>query len=303
MRRPSSVTAILLVALAGCSSSGSPAAPEVDAAPDVAAETAAEASPDALSTPGTTGAACKVKDDCDPDGSFGSTCYAMSKAASVCISGACDVESAYAPCDQGKGYCLVRPGAPGACVGACSFGLDGAWKQRCLAGVTCVKGTEETAAGGAWTGAKGLCMTGICTSDADCVAPAGKCQVESQSCVPSTRLRTFTGKIGDACTVPAGGSANAGADCFCFGDAGKPGYCMTLCTVGGPACAAGYACSALLPKVSPSGGAGFGGQPDGVSGYCLKSCAIDGDCASLAGGGWCDASVAGGGICRRGAKP
>lgn len=298
------VLGVWLASAGGCSSSSAASAPTEDAAIDAPADVAAEAEADAPTTPGTTGGACKLREDCDPDGSFGATCYAMSKAASVCIAGNCDVDAAYAPCDQGKGYCMKAAGAPSVCVGGCAFGLDGTWLHKCLDGVSCVKGGPmDVGADGAWKSGKGLCLTGLCTTDAECVAPSGKCQVESQSCVPSNRYRTFTSKPGDACTVPAGGSTSVGSDCFCFGDAGKPGYCMTLCTIGGPACGTGFACSALLAKTSDSGGAGFTKQPDGLSGYCLKSCAIDGDCASLTGGGWCDTSVVGSGVCRRGAHP
>jgi hypothetical protein len=306
MRRPSPIVWLipaLLPALAACSSSSSPATPEADAASDTQADVLTDAdAAEAPWTPGTTGDPCSIRDDCDPEGTFGSTCYSMSKTVKVCITGDCDVNKSFTPCDQGKGYCYVSGGG-GVCVGACSFGLDGTWKQKCAAGVTCVPGTESTAADKSWTGEIGFCITGICTSDADCVAPSPKCQVESGSCVPKDSYVTLTGKPGDDCKVSSYGPSVASSNCYCFGDAKKAGYCSNLCTVGGPACANGYTCTALLPKKTPTGGAAFTKQPDGVSGFCAKSCTVDADCATLLDGGWCDTNYAGPGFCRRGVKP
>jgi hypothetical protein len=298
----------------GCSSSSTPstvtptdsgADTKADSAhPDsTPSDTGGDAGDPNQNGPNTTGNTCTTNDQCDPDGSFGSQCIPFDKNVSVCILTSCDSTNDYSPCDHSKGYCEATStgSAQGICVGGCDFGMDGTYSRSCPTGVACVNsGYIALNTDGTWKSGIGTCEGGTCTADTDCAASAPKCQKETMNCVSASNYHTYTKNPGDACTRPASGSST---DCLCWAEAGKPGYCASICTIGGAACATGLNCMALLPKTTDTGAPAWTTEPTGMQGYCLKPCTQDTDCSSITGGAYCETSVVGGGFCEPGTRP
>ncbi len=204
-------------------------------------------------------------------------------------------------CDNDLGVCLTS-GTHQLCFPACSFADDGAAPAGCKGKDTCnVYGWGADAAGKLQ--GVGYCFGG-CTTNDDCKA-GDKCQVEDGLCVKTPTV--YTKKPGDPCGKPAKTTDPSVCNCLYTTAAPSTGYCANSCKVGGAACGTGFTCSPSLPLKDPKDATKtlFSKNPTDMSGYCLKDCATDADCAGLS--AYCDTNVvglaAGKGVCQVGTKP
>jgi hypothetical protein len=184
----------------------------------------------AMLGPGTAGKPCAMDGDCATGGS----CLTMTMGA------------------LGPG--LAYPG--GYCTGNCLKDAD------CGTGGRCVLPVIGQGAG--------RCDQG-CMTDADCRG-GYRCRDQGEgfsACVPGDP-KVPTGQVGQACTVPEGGTspvADASAEASASGDAGASGDCGAVCM------------SDLGGALAMLGGGGM----TAPGGYCSSNCVDDSDC----GGGMC----------------
>jgi hypothetical protein len=254
-----------------------------------------------------TGKACATDDECDTTGEGKGACtkglfggdslYPTNN----CIQRECDLPdpTKVTYCDCDTGVCLST-GSGGICLPACQWKDDGAAPEGCEGKNACnpyAWGTDSTTM--AVVGI-GYCFGG-CKADTDC-SDGQKCQTENGLCVKAKE--TFVKTLGTACT-DADAKDPAKCNCLYATDAAgtKSGYCSAFCTIGGPACAAGYTCDAGLPKTKiADDDIVFTKAPTGFAGNCLKDCTSDADCAGL--NGYCDETAGTGKkTCQIGLRP
>jgi hypothetical protein len=249
---------IIPAALVACSSSSSSSGlAEVDAkdasaeAADAGAESnAPDATSDAPAFSAHVGDDCNKASDCA--GLSSPLCLGAAgddnsvNPTPVCV-GSCPADGI--ACDGTNGFCLDDM-----CMPACEASTTQVTKP-CAGKNVCVlqpKGAQSATA-------PGYCLGG-CRADADC-ASGNRCQVETGYCTKTLRPSRIAGA---PCT-----NEN---DCPCVLPEEKTGYCSPFCVVGDDTCPAGFTCN--IPYTLDS----FGGNPEGVAGRCLKTCATAADC-------------------------
>jgi hypothetical protein len=237
---------------------------------------------------GTTGQPCATDSDCRPPGGPGVNVCSTSLFApdtyyptAVCILPTCAPGSGSTlhfcdgPDDSSSPGVCVPSGAGGDfCLPKCAYDTTGDAATGCLANDTCLTWAAAPESG------FGYCFGG-CTSDSQC--PAGQlCQVDQEICV--TTPTTPTKALGAACTT----ADTASGACYCLAGSKGTGFCTSSCTIGGPSCAAGSTCDALLYTSD-----GYSKQNVGMGGYCLLTCEPDGGPSCPASASCADIFVAG----------
>ncbi len=275
-------------------------------------------SPDTFGPPldggssGRTGATCATAADCDTTGDGISYCtnnlfvIGPLNPTAVCMQASsedvCAPSTAGTPrfCDGGAGLCTKSGDQPSLCEPMCRFDSTGnylangacAGKNACNPEIFALDATTSKAVG------FGTCQGG-CELDADCPA-ASKCDPLHRLCVKTctgdTQCKSgWTGAPATwRCDVARGactffypknpGDVCATSDeCLCVKAAtATTGFCTSVCKTGGAPCASGFTCDARVPEKAADGSTLFSltTQPLGMGGFCLKNCAVDGDCAT-----------------------
>ncbi len=264
------------------------------------------------------GKACTTDDDCDPK-SIGDgwarctkTAYIVGPAnpTAVCVgfgdgsSDACD-PSVSLTCDGDVGFCWkssATGAGPARCDAMCKFDKAGASLTKCLGLNACnIKSVDKS------ENYYGNCFGG-CSKDADC--PSGsKCDPYQQFCAKSCTSDATCGKITgstiwgcdltrSACafkyTKKPGDACTKSDDCPCLkATADTTGQCVSICKTGDGTCPSGTVCDPFLVTKATDGTPLFSGwtkMPDGIGGYCMKTCTADTDCTAF--GQVCDMSGA-----------
>jgi hypothetical protein len=233
-------------------------------------------SPDSGPTPDrTVGKTCSTDADCDVSGMgitfCSNTLFVMGTLypTPVCFGTSCvpSTGGGVTMCDGGFGVCVPST-VDGICAPYCTFGGGGAPATGCAGKNACTPYRWSPDPSGVMAGV-GLCLGG-CRVDADCTK-GDKCQVEQGFCKKT--LDVYSKKLGDACDKSD--TTAKPPRCNCLLSASGAGYCTQTCRMYLDVCSSGFTCDPQLPR------ADFPVAPKGITGWCLKNCATDTDCAGL----------------------
>lgn len=200
----------------------------------------------------TVGKPCADDAQCDPEETGLAFCSAAAFVlgpiypTNVCFEVECDGEGTVC---GGGGVCVSRM-----CLPKCTYDATG--PTGCLAKTSCFAVPKSPGIG--------YCFGG-CRTDEDCAGVGAVCQQENGWCVK--KRVAFTKSLGSTCTASDDGKA-----CACRYDATtKLGHCSQVCRIG-EECPTGWVCDAGLPEGAP---------PNGLAGWCAKTCTTDDECDAL----------------------
>jgi hypothetical protein len=244
---------------------------------------------------GTIGRSCSTKADCELAGDDDKLCSnALTVKGSYspspfCI-GTCDITdlTMLESCDGDRGICLGSTvgKAKGSCRPRCTF-LETGVTLGCIGKNACrYEAVNKNSAGK--TVGTGYCVS-ACRADADCPTDEA---CSFGSCLKKVNVTPKTKTLGQACENTGGTP-----ECACFYNGSGPslgkGYCTDFC-VTGESCGAGFLCSARL-RGPQDANYPFVTQPNGLAGYCMKTCVTSAECTELS--STCQ-EFAGGKVCK-----